>query len=100
MKKLDLAAVRQYVKDDLERYRVMVPHLQIMIFTMVGGGHLGSFAAEQPADFYIDDRVGGTPYSHRKIYQAVEVLKIIAEEAGLDPHRMPQLPWVHHCGAF
>lgn len=51
MKKLDLAAVRQYVKDDLERYRVMVPHLQTMIFTMVGGGHLGSFAAEQPARF-------------------------------------------------
>jgi hypothetical protein len=99
-RKLDMEAVRQNVKDDIERYHAMVPLLQVMIFTMTGGGHLGSFAAEQPADFYIDDRVGHLPYASRKIYQAVEVLKIIAEETGLDPHRMPQLPWVHHCGAF
>lgn len=99
-RRLDPEQVRQNVKDDAERYREMVPRLQVMIFTMIGGGHLGSFAVEQPADFYIDDRVGGLRYPRRAIYQAVEILKIVAEETGLNSHKMPPMPWVHHCGAF
>lgn len=98
--KLDLDTVRQNIKHDIEHYRATVPLLQIAIFTMTGGGFLGSFAAEQPADFYIDTRYGGLPYARRKIYQAVEILKIIAEETGFDPHKLPPMPRFHNCGIF
>jgi hypothetical protein len=74
--------------------------MQVAVFTMCGGGMLGHFAAEQPADFYIDSRCHGLPYSKRAIMQAVEVLAVTAKVFGLDPHRMPEMPQFHNMGAF
>lgn len=75
-----------------------VKTLQVMANTMIGGGMLGSFAMGQPADFYIDDRVGKLPYSRRDIMQVVEVLRGAALQNGLDPHHLiaPQIPgaWI------
>jgi len=75
-------------------------YLQVAVYVMCGGGLLGHFAAEQPADFYIDDRVGRLPYPRKEIYQAVSVLKTLAEAHCLDPHKMPELPSFHACGIF
>ena len=58
--------------------------LQIRIYTMIGGGMLGEFAMTQPADFYIDLRVGRLPYPNRRIYHAVEILHGLALYLGLD----------------
>jgi hypothetical protein len=77
-----------------------IPPLQTAVFVMAGGGYLGNFAAEQPGKFYIDDRVGKLPYTRKEIYQAVEVLKILAEENGLDPNHLPEKPSFHNMGIF
>ncbi len=77
-----------------------IPLMQVAIYTMCGGGFLGRFAAEQPADFFIDDRVGRLPYKKEEIYQAVEILKTIAESNGIDPHKMPPMPSFHNMGVF
>jgi len=72
--------------------------LQVEIYVMCGGGMLGHFGATQPADFYIDSRVGRLPYPKRVIYQAVEMLKALAIKLGKDPHNLPEPrivnPWV------
>ena len=73
---------------------------QVAVFVMCGGGFLGKMAAEQPADFYIDDRVSGLPFSKKKIYQAVETLTTLAKENKLNPHDMPQMSRFHNCGIF
>jgi len=73
---------------------------QTAVFVMCGGGVLGAFAANQPADFYIDDRVGRLPYPKKHIEQAVATLAIVAEQAGLDPHQLPERPRFHNCGIF
>lgn len=64
--------------------------LQIEVYVMCGDGMLGDFAARQPADFYIDTRVGKLPFARKDIYQAVEVLKAIAIKLGLNPHDLPR----------
>ena len=74
--------------------------LQVTIYTMCGGGFLGRFAAEQPASFYIDDRVGKLPYPKKAIYQAVAVLKKLAMATGMDLSHMPEMPSFHCCGVF
>jgi hypothetical protein len=74
--------------------------LQTVVFVMCGGGMTGRFAAEQPADFYIDDRCGRLPYRRKDIIQAVRVLAAIAEARGLDPHKLPRRPDFHACGIF
>lgn len=74
--------------------------LQVAVYVMCGGGMIGKFAAEQPADFYIDQRVGRLNYPTRKIYQAVTVLRACAVAAGLDPRRMPPMPDFHSCWVF
>ena len=98
MKKLDMAEV---VKSD-EYYRKDRPleTLQTVVRIMCGGGYLGNFAASQPADFYIDDRVGRLPYRRKDIMQAVTVLAAIAEARGLDPRHLPDPPDFHNCGVF
>lgn len=73
---------------------------QVAVYVMCGGGFIGQFAAERPADFYIDARVGGLPYARRKIAQAVDTLATLARCAGLDPHRLPPSPAFHNCGIF
>ena len=73
---------------------------QVALYVMCGGGLLGRFAAEQPADFYIDDRVGRLPYSRDEIYQAAATLVSIAEADELNPHDLPQMPKFHNFGIF
>ena len=92
--KLDMELVKQSGRPKSE-----LPLLQTCVYTMCGGGMLGRFAATQPADFYIDDRVGKLPYSQRDICQAVEVLKTLAEVWGYDPHDLPDFSF-HNCGVF
>jgi len=74
--------------------------LQVAVYVAVGGGVLGRSAAEQPADFYIDDRCGRLPYCRRAIMQAVSVLAVLAKAGGYDPHHMPPMPDFHACGIF
>lgn len=94
--KLDMESVKESVK----YYGYNVANQQILVFAMCGGGMLGRFATEQPADFYIDDRVGKLPYPKREIIQAVRVLVAIAEVEGLDPHKLPTMPRIHNSGIF
>lgn len=71
----------------------MVEHLksqQVAVYVMCGGGMLGRFGMCQPADFYIDSRVGRLPYPNKDIYQAIEVLKAIADFLKLDAHKLPE----------
>ena len=77
-----------------------VPYMQTAVFVMCGGGHLGKFAAEQPAKFYIDDRVSKLPYPKRSIYQAVETLVTIARANSLNPEHLPEMPRFHNMGIF
>jgi hypothetical protein len=77
-----------------------IPSMQVAVYVMCGGGFLGRFAAEQPMDFYIDDRVGHLGYSREEIYQAVETLKTIVIANGMDPHRLPAVPSFHNMGIF
>jgi len=77
-----------------------IPNMQIAIYVMCGGGVLGTLAAEQPADFYIDGRTGRLPYKKAQIRQAVETLKTFAIIHGLDPHRLPYVPQFHNMGIF
>jgi len=73
---------------------------QVAVYVMCGGGIMGQFAAEQPADFYIDSRCARLPYSRKEIEQAVAVLAVIAETQGLDPHRLQKMPRFHASGVF
>ena len=77
-----------------------IKSMQTAIFIMCGGGHLGKFAAEQPAKFYIDDRVSRLPYPKKAIYQAVETLATIARANNLDPEHLPEMPRFHNMGIF
>lgn len=95
MFKLDFDAVKQsgWSKES-------VTPMQVAVYVMCGGGFLGRMAAEQPAYFYIDDRVGRLPYRKNEIEQAVKALAVIAEANGLDPHHLPEMPRFHNCGIF
>ena len=73
---------------------------QTAVFVMCGGGFLGESAAKQPADFYIDPRVGTLPFPKRKILQAVKCLAVLATAAGHNPHNLPDFPRFHNCGIF
>ena len=76
----------------------IVPFHQVAVYVMCGGGFLGHFAAEQPADFYIDDRVGRLPFRRSEICYAVRTLAQIAKARGLNPHDLPPLPVLHSFG--
>jgi len=95
MRKLDQEKVK-----DCNFGAESIPAHQAAVYTMCGGGFLGTFAAEQPESFYIDDRVGRLPYGKKAIYQAVDTLITIAKKSGLDPKRLPQMPRFHNCGVF
>jgi len=98
MFKIDIEAVKE--SDKFYSANRPIGVLQTVVYVMTGGGFLGRFAAEQPADFYIDDRVGRLPYRRKEIMQAVQVLAAIAEGRGLNPHKMPKMPDFHNCGIF
>lgn len=76
---------------------------QAKVWSMFGPGFniLPSFATNQPADFYIDSRVGGQMAApKREIFKEVKKLKDMATETGFDPHGLPSLPSFHHCGIW
>jgi len=77
-----------------------IGHAQVVVYVMTGGGMLGKMAAEQPADFYIDARVGRLPYGRREIMKAVGTLKQLVVRAGLDPRALPRMPYLHNLGVF
>lgn len=76
-----------------------VPHMQVAVYVMCGGGFLGRMAAEQPADFYIDARAAGK-FKNAEIMQAVQCLIIAAGVYGMNPHEMPPMPRFHNMGVF
>lgn len=76
-----------------------IPAMQVAVYVMCGGGLLGRFASQQPADFYIDDRVGQLPYAKPKILEAVQVLAAIAQVDGLNPHELQPIT-LHNLRVF
>ena len=101
MIKLDMEQVKEcYHALSSKRKVEEIKAHQVVVYTMCHGGLLGKMAAEQPADFYIDTRVGKLPYPKREIEQAVETLSVLAENAGYDPHHLPSMPNFHNCGIF
>lgn len=74
--------------------------LQTSIYAMIGGGMLASFAIRQPADFYIDDRVGGLAYPKKAIMQAVRILEHTAKQLGHNPHEVPDMTMHLNLGVF
>ena len=73
--------------------------LQIAVYVMCNGGLLGSSAAYNPRDFYIDDRCGKLPYSRRQIMQAVRVLAIYQDVLGIEKMPRNQIDF-HSCGVW
>ena len=101
MLKLDMSAVVKSAEGKtLIELGDELAALQVAVYVMCGGGLLGRFAAEQPADFYIDDRCGKLPYPKRAIYQTVCVLEALAKAAGKDPRNLGPRPHFHCCGVF
>jgi hypothetical protein len=68
---------------------------QVAVYVIAGGGHLGRWAAENPADFYLDQRTGKLPFSRDDILRAVATLARIATAHGFDPHELPTMPLLH-----
>ena len=100
-RKLDLEAVKRSFEHNEASFDAdSIPHMQVAVFVMCGGGLLGHIAAEQPADFYVDDRCGRLPFTRREITQAVQVLAIAAGVFGLDAHHLPAMPRFHDLGTF
>ena len=91
---------KQGIQQYAARWKESIPFMQYTVYVMCGGGFLGKFAAEQPADFYIDSRVSLCPYPKKKIERAVQVLVWVAEANGLDPHNMPSLAPSHNMGGI
>lgn len=101
--KLDMNTVRENFRFYKPKERkAMLASQQIVVYVMIGGGMIGRFGAEQPGDFYIDSRVSKRPYTLRKIYQAVQVLLVMAQECGYSGKGsdMPKMPNFHCSGVF
>ncbi len=96
MTKLDVQAIRE----NAPAWKDAIPAMQTAVWVMCGGGYLGDFAAQQPADFYIDSRVRKLPYKFVEVERAVKILAIIAEVNGLDARNLPKKPSVHNLGVF
>lgn len=102
MKQLDMERVIEGMQTEGSTWQEQetLQALQVAVYVMCGGGFLGRFAAEQPADFYIDDRCGRLPYPNKAICQAVRVLEAQAKAQGLDPHNLPAMLSFHQAGVF
>jgi|JI10StandDraft_1071094.scaffolds.fasta_scaffold231486_5 hypothetical protein len=74
--------------------------LQVAIYVACGGGWIGRLYSEQPKGAYIDARVGKLPYSRKEIENMRQVLVAMAEQRGLDPNNLPEMPKFHNCGVF
>lgn len=90
----------QHARDHADYFKDVIPHMQVAVYVMAGGGMLGRSAAEQPGSFYVDARVSRRPYSERKLFLATRILAAIAEANGLDPEHMPEMPNIHNLGVF
>lgn len=102
-RKLSLTMVRDGLKQQTaDQLLEKLKSQQVAVYVMIGGGMIGRFAAEQPADFYIDMRVSRLPYGRRPIYQAVTILKMMAEELGYTGKGddMPRMPNLHGSGVW
>lgn len=76
-----------------------IPQQQVKVYTLCSGGMLGMFAAEQPGEFYIDDRVPMRSSHKQKVYEEVKYLTSLMEAKGLDTKRGEvRMPWFHNCG--
>ena len=74
-------------------------HLQVMVYTMCGGGMLGDFAMRQPDDFYIDDRVGRLPYPQKDIFNVIEMIKAVCDYLKKNPRKL-STPDFYGCWVF
>lgn len=91
---LDFDKVLENLKDRLKsggRRQLLreMEQLQTAAYVMVGGGLLGRSLAEQPRDFYIDDRVSKRPYPWKAIANVMQVLVLYAGVLKLDPRKLP-----------
>jgi len=104
--KLDMDQVEKNFREELKakggkaKLREEMQALRVAVYTMVGGGMLGSFAVNQPKDFYIDYRVCKRPYKVRSIYQAVSVLAVYFKVLKYTHENVPRMPHFHNCGVF
>ena len=71
---------------------------QVAVYVMCGGGHLGRWAAENPAAFYMNDSVRRLPYSRDEVRRSVATLARIAQAHGFNPHDLPCMPLLHSFG--
>jgi hypothetical protein len=98
LKKADEARLRESLTEafqrDPEEFRRRITYQQVAVTVMTGNGWISRTHAEQPAIAYIDDRVGGLPFSRFAIKEATACLILMAEIAGLDPRNLPQAPLV------
>lgn len=74
--------------------------LQAVIYTACGGGWLGNIYAHSPGIATIDSSYGKRPYSRKEIDNMRQVLVAMAEQRGLDPNNLPEMPKFHNCGVF
>lgn len=98
MRKLDPEKVRESIREYWMDEDIGA--LQVAIYVACGGGLIGEMHACRPALAYIDDLVGKLPYSRSEIVNMKLVLIAMAEEKGLDPINLPQMPKFHGCGVF
>tara|TARA_B100000941_G_C28358014_1_gene475458 strand:- start:353 stop:712 length:360 start_codon:yes stop_codon:yes gene_type:complete len=114
--KLDMAEVELVIKDRLERNgrkRLLdeCRQLQLIAYVLAGGGWLGSTAAKQPVDFYVDDRTSLPRKEKRKAERATQVLALYAKVLDLNPRDLDpshelfpgeyrSFMDTHHCGIF
>lgn len=72
-----------------------VAQQQVLVYVLCDGGFLGSSAAEQPEDFYVDERV---TFGYKRIKRIEnEVAKLLKL---LHRQKAPPRPVFHNCGAF
>ena len=83
MRKLSKEAIEGQAKFIAENPQRMAT-LEGVIHTMIGGGYLASYAMSRPKDFeYIDSRMGRLPYPKAAICQAVSILALARQYAGI-----------------
>lgn len=96
--KLDPKKTREVLRDNFADADIGA--MQIAIYVACGGGWIGEMHAKQPADSYVDLRVGKLPYSRTAINNMRIVLIEMAEARGLDPRNLPTMPKLHNCGVL
>jgi len=96
MNELDQSQMDHATKETWARELIGVH--QIAVYVICGGGHLGRWAAENPAAFRMDDSVTRLPYSRDEVSRSVATLSRIAQAHGFNPHDLPCMPLLHSFG--